>query len=131
MEIIFLTIDEVLDLHRAQVEAFGGEASVRDLGLLQSAIAQAAATFGGQLLHEFPHGIAGAYLFHICANHPFVDGNKRAALAAALTFLDMHGLTLGATKTAVQDFVLDVAAGRATKKQAIAFFAANIAPRKI
>lgn len=128
MEIIFLTVDEVLDLHQNQVADFGGDAGIRDLGLLQSAIAMPAGGFGEQFLHEFPHGMAAAYLFHIAANHPFVDGNKRTALDAALTFLEMNGARLDADHLQVGDLVLGIAAGKLGKDDAVAFFKKHVRP---
>ena len=72
----FLTLDEVLEIHRDQIERYGGAAGIRDLGLLQSALAQPSATFGGQYLHADLHEMAAAYLYHLVQNHPFLDGNK-------------------------------------------------------
>src|SRR3954464_2187875 len=100
MDILFLTVDEILELHGDQVLAFGGDPGVPDMGLLQSAVAMPQAGFGDELAHVFPHEMAAAYLFHIAANPPFVDGNKRTALAAALTFLEMNGHRLEADRTA-------------------------------
>lgn len=128
MEIIFLTVEEVLDLHQKQVEDFGGDAGVRDLGLLQSAVAMAAGGFGGEFLHEFPHGMAAAYLFHIAANHPFVDGNKRTGLDAALTFLEMNGVTLEADHGAAGDLALGIASGKLDKAAVVAFFKKHVRP---
>jgi death-on-curing protein len=115
-----------LDLHQKQIEDFGGDPGVRDLGLLQSAIAMPAGGFGGEFLHEFPHGMAAAYLFHIAANHPFVDGNKRTALDAALIFLEMNGARLVVDQTAVGDLVIDIAAGRRGKEDATSFFKKHV-----
>jgi death-on-curing protein len=86
------------------------------------------ATFGGQLLHEFPHGMAAAYLFHIVivANHPFVDGNKRAGLACALVFLDLHGFRLDCEKEIVQELVLGVASGQVSKDECVRFFEKHV-----
>ena len=128
MSIIFLTSDDVLDLHADQIAAFGGSAGVRDLGLLQSAVAMPQSGFSGQFAHEFPHEMAAAYLFHIAANHPFVDGNKRTGLAAALLFLEVNDHTLVADKTSVGDMVLAVAAGTLDKQGVIDFFKAHVHP---
>lgn len=86
MDPLFLTLDEVLGLHDDQIRLFGGSGGIRDLGLLQSAIGNVAATFGGRFLHETLFEMAAAYLYGICRNHPFIDGNKRTAADAALTF---------------------------------------------
>ncbi len=74
----FLTLDDVLIIHDKQIALFGGERGVRDMGLLESAIATPQATFQGQLLHDGVLSIASAYLYHVVQNHPFMDGNKRA-----------------------------------------------------
>lgn len=76
----FLGLDEVLELHEDQLRHHGGTPGVRDLGLLESALAVPAATFDGRLLHESVFEMAAAYLVHIAQNHPFIDGNKRTAL---------------------------------------------------
>ncbi|MEH1852771.1 MAG: type II toxin-antitoxin system death-on-curing family toxin [Nostoc sp.] len=90
----FLTISQVLDIHQRQIQRFGGTAGVRDEGLLDSALAQPQATFGGELLHPTIHEQAAAYLYHLAMNHPFLDGNKRTAFAVMLTFLNLNGYTL-------------------------------------
>src|SRR5579864_1839590 len=86
MDPLFLTLDEVLEIHAQQIELYGGSDRVRDPAGLESAITTPTATFGGQGLHSTIPSMAAAYLFHICQNHPFVDGNKRGA-NAAITFL--------------------------------------------
>lgn len=128
MSILFLTVDEVERLHTLQVTAHGGSAGIRDVGLLQSALSMSSAGFGGQFLHEFPHEMAAAYLFHIAANHPFFDGNKRTALAAALLFLTINGLRLGAGKDATYALTLGVAAGEIDKPAVVTFFREYVRP---
>ncbi len=88
---VFLTFEDVLELHDEQLERFGGSAGVRDRGALESAVAVAQATFDGRLLHNDIFEMAAAYAFHIAENQPFVDGNKRTGLYAALVFLDVNG----------------------------------------
>lgn len=90
MQPLFLTLDEVLEIHRQQIEYYGGAPGIRDLALLESAIARPQATFSAGFLHASIPAMAAAYLFHICRNHPFVDGNKRVAANAAITFLLMN-----------------------------------------
>ncbi len=89
--IIFLTLAEVIDIHADQIERYGGSHGVRDMNLLSSAVATPSASFGGDYLHANIYEMAAAYAFHIAQNHPFIDGNKRAALASALVFLEMNG----------------------------------------
>lgn len=83
MEITFLEVDDVLRIHQDQIERYGGGSELRDAGLLSSAVESPRATFDGQSLHADLYEMAGAYLFHIVQNYPFVDGNKRAGTAAA------------------------------------------------
>jgi len=87
VEPLFLSLEEVLEIHRQQIDRYGGASGVRDLSLLESAIAQPQASFSNEFLHASIPAMAAAYLFHICRNHPFVDGNKRVAASAAITFL--------------------------------------------
>lgn len=88
---IFLTVAQVEELHDDGIAAYGGQLGVRDRGLLESAVATPQAGFGGQYAHPTIFAMAAAYAYHIAENQPFFDGNKRAALAAAVTFLDLNG----------------------------------------
>ena len=88
---LFLTVEEVLALHDDQLRLFGGSAGLRDPGALESAVALPYATFDGEFLHNDLFHMAAAYAFHIAENQPFVDGNKRTGLNAALVFLDLNG----------------------------------------
>jgi death-on-curing protein len=117
----FLALDEVLEIHRDQLARYGGAAGIRDLGLLQSALAQPQATFGGQFLHADLFEMAAAYLFHLVQNHPFVDGNKRVGAVAALVFLRMNDQDIHLTNIELASLVLSVAQGQADKA-AIATF---------
>ena len=109
-----LTPAAVMAIHAEVLAAHGGAEGIRDEGLLESAVAAPQATFGGEPLMAGAAEIAAAYLFYLCRNHPFVDGNKRTALAACLVFLGANGL-LPSRKLPVDDWealVLDVAASR-------------------
>ena len=92
----FLTLDDVIESHTLQIETYGGSLGVRDLGLLESALAQPEAGFGGQYLHADVFEMASAYLYHIVLNHPFIDGNKRVGLEAALIFLEINSVVVEA-----------------------------------
>src|SRR5712692_11546926 len=118
----FLTLDEVLEIHRDQLARYGGAVGVRDLGLLQSALAQPQATFGGQFLHADLFEMAAAYLFHLVQNHPFVDGNKRVGAVVALVFLRMNDQDPGITNVDLESLVLSVAQGQANKASIATFF---------
>ena len=122
MDPLFLTLDEVLSLHEDQIRRYGGSGGVRDLGLLQSAIGNVMATFDGAFLHQSLFEMAAAYLFHICRNHPFVDGNKRTAVAAALIFLEMNGVEIDAGEKDFYDLAIGVAEGKVTKAAVAVFF---------
>ncbi len=78
MKVSFLTLEDALALHASRIARYGGSLGLRDLGLLESALAVPSATFGGQFLHGSLSEMAAAYLFHLVKNHPFVDGNKSA-----------------------------------------------------
>jgi death-on-curing protein len=111
----FLDLSDVLDIHEAQIAAYGGMAGVRDTGLLESAIAQPQASFGGQYVHESVFEMAAAYVFHLAKNHPFLDGNKRTALNAALTFLGLNGVDFPSPTDELYVLTLAVAEGRLQK----------------
>lgn len=118
----FLTIDDVLESHAEQIDTYGGSHGIRDIGLLQSTLAQPEATFGGQFLHADLFEMAAAYLFHIVQNHPFADGNKRVGLEAALLFLEINGHSIETTDEALVELVLQTAQGQTTKQQIAEFF---------
>ena len=94
MEFRFLTLEDVLELHEMQLESFGGATGIRDRGLLESAVMMPQASFGGDYVHAGVFEMAAAYAFHIAQNQPFVDGNKRTALASALVFLDWQDIEI-------------------------------------
>jgi len=128
MEPTFLTVDEVLAIHRDQIGRYGGTEGVRDWGLLQSAISMPAATFGGQFLHGDRCEMAGAYLFHIVQNHPFIDGNKRVGAVAAYVFLALNDVRPTADIDTYADLVFAVARGETPKSAVAEFFRANTIP---
>ena len=107
----------VLSIHARQIEKFCGTSGVRDDGLLESALAQPQATFGGQFLHPTISEQAAAYLYHIAMNHPFIDGNKRTAFAVMDTFLRLNGCALNLTDDRAYDLVMRVARGTMTKEE--------------
>lgn len=106
---IFLTVDDVLALHAEQISLFGGARGIRDCNALESAIAQPLATFDGEFLHGDLFEMAAAYAFHIAENQAFVDGNKRAALNAALVFLDINGWVVLDPDSRLFDAMLELA----------------------
>jgi death-on-curing protein len=114
--VVFLTLDDILESHQHQIDTYGGSHGVRDLGLLESAIAQPEVSFGGQYLHADEFEMAAAYLYHLVMNHPFVDGNKRVGLEAALIFLEINDVTINSSDEALVQLVLDVTTGELGKK---------------
>jgi death-on-curing protein len=86
------TVQAVLAIHAEVLAAHGGSPGLRDQLLLESAVAAPQATMMGTPMFSDPIEIAAAYLFYLCGNHPFVDGNKRTALATCLVFLSENGL---------------------------------------
>lgn len=121
MKVSFLTLDEVLALHADQIGRYGGRPGIRDLGLLQSALAVPSATYEGAFLHSGLHEMAAAYLFHLVRNHPFVDGNKRIGLMTMIAFLRLNSLRLRAGPDALVNLVLGGAEGRISKAEVAVF----------
>jgi death-on-curing protein len=118
----FLTLGDVLEFHTQQVEQYGGSDGIRDVGLLESAIAQPEAKFGGEFLHADLFEMAAAYLFHLVKNHPFIDGNKRVGLETALVFLEINGHSIDASDEELVELVLQTVVGKLSKPQIAEFF---------
>jgi len=124
----FLSLDEVLALHADQIERYGGTPGVRDLGLVQSALATPRASFGGAWLHGTLAEMAAAYLYHLVKNHAFVDGNKRTGLAVTIAFLGLNDRWLEAVPDELVDLVLGVAEGDVSKADVAVFLQAHVEP---
>jgi death on curing protein len=112
---LFLDVEDVLEIHALQLEVYGGGAGLRDCGLLESAVAQPQTWLGGGFADTGLLAMAAAYLFHIVSNHPFVDGNKRAGMLAAVVFLDLNGIRLDQPTDALYALTMGVAEGRLGK----------------
>ena len=121
MGIYFLTLEDVLEIHIDQIHRYGGRKGVRDQNLLLSAIAQPSSTFDGKYLHPTIRDKAAAYLFHLCQNHPFIDGNKRVATVSALVFLAMNDQTYDYLESALEKLVRSIAEGKANQRDAALF----------
>ncbi len=117
----FISISQVLDIHQDEINSFGGTSGVRDEGLLDSALAQAQATFGGELLHPTIYDQAAAYLYHLAMNHPFIDGNKRAAFAVMDTFITLNGYSLNLSQEQAYNLVIQVVQKEISKEELSAF----------
>lgn len=113
----YLTKDEVVELHRRSLQQFGGRPGLRDDGLLDSAVAQPHAAFGGQELYPSLAQKAAAFGFSLINNHPFVDGNKRAGFAALAVFLELNGKQLVCSADEGEAVVLAVASGTMERDQ--------------
>jgi death-on-curing protein len=113
----FLSVENVLAIHANTIAEEGGSAGVRDIGLLESAVAMPQATFEGVSLHPGLAAMAAAYLFHLCQNHAFVDGNKRAAAFSTVLFLALNGIPDDALppESDLEQVTLSVARGEMTK----------------
>lgn len=128
MHTIFVTVEEVIEHHRRAIERYGGSPGLRDGGLLESAVLQAQATFGDELLHPDLSSQAAAYGFHLAKNHPFVDGNKRTAAATLLYFLELNGRTLAVSEEDFLETILALAACTITKEALTQWISHHIAP---
>ena len=117
----YLTLIEVLELHRRIIEKSGGASGIRDLGLLESAIAQPRMTFGGKDLYPSLAEKAAALGFSMIMNHPFVDGNKRIGHAAMETFLVLNKLEISAPADEQEQVVLAIASGEMKREALVAW----------
>jgi death-on-curing protein len=115
-----LNVEIVREIHASSLARFGGAEGVRDLALLESAVAAPQATIGGRSPFADLHEVAAAYLFYLCRNHAFVDGNKRAALGACLVFLRLNGSRPSPDSPEWEALVLEVASGRLDREQTTA-----------
>ncbi len=122
MNPIFLTLEDVVDIHDDQLATYGGSAGERDQGAFESAILTPQATFGGEFLHASVPAMAAAYLFHLCQNHAFIDGNKRVAAESALVFLGINGWRLVVGREDYYTLVLTVASGTMGKAELTELF---------
>lgn len=125
----YLTLGEVVTLHRAVVAATGGAEGIRELGGLESALAQPKATFDALDLYPTVVDKAAALAFGLAMNHPFVDGNKRIAHAAMAVFLDLNGFAINASIDEQERVMLDLAAGNMTRQAVTAWLGGHVTAR--
>jgi death on curing protein len=114
---VHLTVEIVKEIHASVIDAYGGLRGIRDEGLLESAVAAPQATFAGRSPFEDLTEVAAAYLFYLCRNHAFNDGNKRVALTSAIVFLRLNGIEPQPDAPEWETLVLDVAASRLDRDQ--------------
>ena len=113
-----LTVEIVLEIHAEAIARFGGSDGVRDSALLESAVAAPQASFGGKSPYRDLAEVAAAYLYYLCRNHPFIDGNKRAALGSCIVFLRLNGVEPRPDGPEWEELVLAIAAGSLDREQA-------------
>ena len=122
----WLGLELVLDFHTEQLALFGGADGMRDLGLLESALARP--------VNKYAYGetdlaaLAAAYVFGIAQNHPFIDGNKRTAFASMIVFLGLNGVELDAPVEAATAVILGLAAGEISENVLVRWIADNSRP---
>jgi len=114
---IHLDIDIVREIHAEVIKQFGGANGVRDENLLTSAVLTPQSSFGGKSPYADIVEVAAAYLFYICRNHPFVDGNKRTAMMAAIVFLRLNGIEPTPDSPDWERLMLDVASSKITRDE--------------
>jgi len=112
-----LTVEIVQEIHQESLHSYGGADGIRELSLLESAIAAPQAGYGRKSVYVDLAEVASAYLFYLCRNHPFLDGNKRTALGACLVFLRINGLTPLPDEPRWEKLTLDVAASHLDREQ--------------
>ena len=126
----YLTLNEVLELHRRLVERYGGSAGIHDLGALESALAQPRMTFGGEELYPTIVEKAAALGSVLIKNHPFVDGNKRTGHAAMETFLVLNGFEIEAPVDEQEEVILQVASGELRREVFTGWLRTHIVEKK-
>jgi death-on-curing protein len=112
-----LSIEIVRQVHAEAIKTFGGLDGIRDEALVASAVFAPQSSFGGKSPYIDLIDVAAAYLFYLCRNHPFVDGNKRTAMGAAIVFLRLNGMETAPDSEKWEQLLLDVAAGKLDRDQ--------------
>ena len=119
---LHLIVEIVREIHAEAIARFGGSDGVRDSALLESAVAAPQASFGGKSPYRDLAEVAAAYLYYLCRNHPFIDGNKRTALGACIVFLRLNGIEPRPDGPEWEELVLAIAAGSFDREQATVRF---------
>ena len=126
----YLAAEQVLFIHSRIIDETGGAHGVRDVGLLKSAVARPGATFGGQDLYHDVFHKGAALMESLARNHPFLDGNKRTAIAATGIFLERNGFRIESTQKELEHFTMDVAVGALSHGDAAKWLKTHCIPRK-
>ena len=117
MTVQFIPKEVALTIHADLLQRYGGEPGLRDVGLLDSALTQPKMTFGGKYIHKTLFDKTAAYGFHVCKNHPFIDGNKRVAFVLMDIFLQKNGWEIVSPEEEVYRMMMNLASGKVTKAQ--------------
>jgi len=113
-----LSVEIVREVHAEAIARFGGSDGVRDTALLESAVAAPQASFGGKSPYHDLAEVAAAYLYYLCRNHPFIDGNKRAALGSCVVFIRLNGIEPRPDRPEWEELILAIAAGSLDREHA-------------
>ena len=116
-EIVFIPRDIIVSIHEKLIDLYGGISGIQNESLLDSALEQPKIMYDGDYLHDSLIKMAAAYGFHLCMNHPFVDGNKRIALVAMDIFLQRNGYEISASEKEVYEVINKLASGKLTKNE--------------
>ena len=117
MAIRFLPEELVTIIHSDLLQRYGGKAGIRDVALLQSPLAQPKVTVGRKFVHKSVFDKAAAYGFHLCKNHPFIDGNKRVAFVLMDLFLQRNGWEIAANEEDAYSLMIDLSSGNVSKTE--------------
>jgi len=124
-KIVFIPKKVILFSHDQLIQRYGGSTGIRDMKLLESALEQPKATFGGTYLHDTIFKMAAAYGYHLCNNHPFIDGNKRISLVAMDIFLQQNGYEIVATEKETYKVIMRLSTGNLSKEQLTSWLLEN------
>lgn len=125
----FLSLENILFIHQREIETAGGEPSIRDEEGIKACVDAPKASFGGEFLHDL-FGMAASYIACLTMRHPFVDGNKRTALASALTFLYLNGYSIEESyDEELADLVLDFVMKKKSKENVAEHFRSSVIQR--
>lgn len=125
--IIFIPKDVIIYFHNQLIQLYGGSLGIRDIKLLESALEQPKATFDGAYLHDTIFKMAAAYGFHLCNNHPFIDGNKRISLVAMDIFLQRNDYEIIASERETYKIILQLSTGDLSKEELASWLQKNTA----
>lgn len=116
-EVIFIPKDIIITIHEQLIDLYGGVSGIQNEALLDSALEQPKIMFDGIYLHDSTTRMAAAYGFHLCMNHPFVDGNKRIALVTMDIFLQRNGFEISASEKVIYEVIIKLASGKLNKNE--------------